>query len=223
MQRIGIIGAGRFGMVLAQSLAERGADVLLMDADRDKINRVSSSISKAVRGDATDADALTEAGFGECDSVVVAIGGSMEASILATIMLKEMNIREIVARAESDIHGKVLERVGADRVVHPNRDMARRVARSIWAPTVLDYFQISDGVSIMEVIAPKRFIGKSLAESKIRNELGVTVLALRRAPDADGKRTRIVTPTGNDVIEEGDSLTVFGDDKHLRKLERLGS
>jgi trk system potassium uptake protein TrkA len=221
MQRIGIIGAGRFGAELASGLAEKGAEVLVLDKDGPRVKSVSSVVHKAVQGDATNADALVEAGLTQCDAVVVAIGSNMESSVLSTIILKELKVPLIVAKASSDIHGKVLERVGADRVVYPNKDMAVRLARSLWAPTVLDYFEISDGVSIMEMKAPKRFVGKNLVEAKIRNVHGLTVLALRRAPGSDGKREKLVAPAGDAIINAGDTLTLFGTNQNLEKLQEL--
>jgi len=220
MQRVGIIGAGRFGSVLAQSLAERGVEVLLLDRSAEAVKRMTNAVSRPVQGDATNANALTEAGFADCDSVVVAIGGNMEASILATIVLKEMKVKHVVARAESDIHGKVLERVGADRVIYINRDMARRLAMHLWAPTVLDYFEIADGVSIVEMKAPRKFWGKTIAGLNIRPEYGVTIMTIRRK-NAEGKVENLVTPTGEDAIEEEDILVVFGADANVKKLEQL--
>ncbi len=219
MQRIGIIGAGRFGEALAMWLVQKGAEVLLMDSSRDKVKRLSSVVTRAAQGDATNADALREAGFTDCNAVVVAIGENLEASVLATIMLKELEVPQIIAKAASDVHGRVLQRVGADRVVYPERDVARRLARSLWAPTVLDYFEMSDGVSIMEMEAPEEMFGKTLAEAKIRNVMGLTVLAVKRTR-TNGETERIVAPPSDAVIRKGDSLTVFGTDKNLEKLHR---
>ncbi|MBN1670782.1 MAG: TrkA family potassium uptake protein [Kiritimatiellae bacterium] len=221
MQRIGVIGMSEFGFVLAESLAEKGADVLVLDHDREKVKRMAGIVPKAVEGDATDAEALEQAGFADCDIAVVAIGSDMEASILATIILKEMKVPEVLSRAASDLHGKVLERVGADRVVYPSKDMARRLARSLWAPTVLDYVEVSEGVSILQMKAPQRWVGKTLNEAEIRQSHGVTVLGIRRAPDADGRTHYLAAPTGADVIVQGDTLTLFGPDKCLQKVERL--
>ncbi len=222
MQRIGIIGAGRFGVTLATSLAELGGEVVLMDCDREKIKRFSGDVAKAVEGDATAEEALRQAGFSECDAVVVCIGANMEASILATITLKEIKARYVIAKAISEMHGKVLERVGADRVIYLNREMARRVARSLMRPGVLGYFEVSDGVGIMEIKAPRRMIGKTLAQAKIRNVLGLTVLSLTREADAAGKTEKIVAPGGEVVINKGDNLAVFGPDKNLEKLREQG-
>jgi len=220
MKRIGIIGGGHFGSALAACLAEKGAEVVLLDNDRETIRQLASVVSRAVQGDATNRDAISEAGMPDCDAVVVSIGTNMEASIMATMILKELKVKLVVAKAASDVHGKVLERLGADRVIYPHRDMAERLANSLWAPTVLDYFEISDGVSIMEVKAPKWLIGQSIADSKIRNVIGATVLSVIRAPDAQGRQEKIVPPSGDTRVMDGDTLILFGTDKDLEKLKQ---
>ncbi len=219
MQRIGVVGAGRFGTVLALSLAERGAEVIVLEEDRGKVQSIADFVTRAVQGDASQASALAEAGFKDCDTVVVALGSNMEGSILSTIHLKELNVPTVVARAESDIHGKVLDRVGADQIVNPNKERAQRLARALIAPSVFDYFEISEGVGVIEIKAPSRLVGKSLAEARIRNVYGGTVLSLRRGGDGEGEQHNIVAPTAEDVIEEGDKLVIFGPEKELRRLE----
>ena len=224
MRRIGIIGGGRFGASLSEALAEHGMEVLLLDRDRDIVDRMAGVVAKAMQGDATDEATLDAAGFRDCDMVVVAVGTDMESSVLATLSLKEMHIQTVIAKASSDIHGKVLSRVGADRVIYPNKDMARRLARTLVAPSVLDYVEVSDGVSVLEIAAPLEYVGKTMAESKIRKSYGVTVLVLRRAPQTDGTQETIISPTADDVFALGDTMVVFGTDDKLRRLEKeLGS
>jgi len=219
MRKIGIIGGGRFGSTLATCLGQQGMEVLFMDRDRDVVQRLSSAVSKAVQGDATDAQALGEAGFGNCDAVVVAMGSSLEASILATMALKELKVAHVVAKASSDNAGKVLERVGADRIVYPERDRAARLARTLVARTIIDYIQVSPGTGIMEIDAPPPFIGKPLAETRIRSVYGLTVLEIRRGRDGQATE-RILAPSGEDVIAAGDGLVLFGSEENLRRLTR---
>lgn len=218
MRRIGILGAGEFGSCVATGLVEKGVEVIILDRDRDKIQRMSSVVAKAVEGDATRLDTLSQAGLGECDAAVVSLGPV--ASVTATLLLKEMHVPTVFAKADTDLEGRILSRVGADEVVYPNRDRAVRLARALSGEMALDYFEISKGVSIAEMKAPWYFCGKTLAESKIRNIHGVTVLAIRRPSGPRGKRKDNIEPGNEDMIEEGDTLVVFGPNEKLEKLAK---
>lgn len=220
MKRIGIVGAGRFGSSLAQSLAERGVEVLILDRSRDVVDHMAGIVAKAMEGDATEEGTLEAAGFGDCDITVVAIGSDMESSVLATLMLKDMKVQCVIAKAASDIQGKVLQKVGADQIVYPDRDMAARLARSLVSPSVLDYVEVAEGISVLEIAAPLTFVGKTLGELQIRKNYGVTVLVLRRAEQAEGKPETIVSPDSDDTIELGDTIVIFGLDEKLRRLEQ---
>lgn len=218
MKRVGVIGAGRFGMSLAESLSRRGAEVVLLDNDRETVHRLASIVTKAVEGDASDMRALAGAGMQDCDTAVVAIGTDMEGSILATMNLKELKVPYIVAKAGSDRHGIVLERIGADLVVYPNKERAERLARSLLARSELDYFEISDGVSVVEMAAPGQFVGKTLLEGNIRQRHGVTVLAIKRGPGKGDNQESIFSPAADEVVREDDILVLFGPDKKLDAL-----
>lgn len=219
MKRIGIIGAGRFGMSLAESLANAGTEVLLIDRNRPAM-QLASEFATALQGDATQPHVLEEAGFGECDVVVVAIGSNMEASIMATANCKELGVANVVAKATSELHGKILRRIGADSVVYPDRDSAHRLARSIANHDAIDFFEVSDGYSIAEIEVPERIRGKTLAEADLRKRDGVTVLCIRRN-DADSKKPRkIIIPQADDVISADDRLIVFGE---ARRIDALSS
>jgi trk system potassium uptake protein len=219
MQRVGIIGGGRFGLALASCLVQRGVEVLLLDRDRAIVQRMMSVVSRAVEGDASETQTLIEAGFERCDTAVVAIGTDLEGSILATMNLKELKIRQVVAKASTELHGSVLQRVGADRVIYPDRDMAIRLARSIAAPSILDYIELSGGASIVEMKAPGELVGKTLAEAKIRNIYGVHILALRHK-GVDRAEETTIAPSGSDMIAEGDTLVLFGPDERIRNMSQ---
>ena len=217
MKRIGIIGAGRFGMSLAESLSNAGAEVLLIDRNRPAM-QMANEFSTAVQGDATQPHVLEEAGFGECDVVVVAIGSNMEASMMATANCKELGVPNVVSKATSELHGKILRRIGADSVVYPDRDSAHRLARAIANHDVIDFLEVSEGYSIAEIDVPDGFHGQTLAESDFRGKTGVTVLCIRRA-DPDPKKPRsIIIPRPTDVVEPDDRLIVFGETKKLDAL-----
>ena len=217
MKRIGIVGAGRFGMSLAESLANAGAEVVLIDRNRPAMQN-ASEFATALQGDATQRIVLEEAGFAECDVVIVAIGSNMEASIMATANCKELGVPNVVAKATSELHGKILRKLGADSVVYPDRDSAHRLARAIANHSVVDFLEVSEGYSIAEIDVPDGVRGLTLAEADLRKKNGVTVLCIRRA-DEDPKRPRkIVIPQASDTLEPGDRLIVFGETRRLDSL-----
>lgn len=219
MERIGIIGGGRFGTTLAMELTQKGGDVLFMDKARDVVQRMSGVVAKAVQGDATDIEALSEAGFGNCETVVVAIGSNVEASILATMALKDLRVARIIAKASTDTHGKVLERVGVSQIIYPERERALRLARTLAAQSIIDYIEVAAGSGIIEIQAPPMFQGKTLSEANIRGTYGLTVLAIHRAAGAEGRRQTLQVPSGSDLVQEGDILVLFGPDDKIRELE----
>ena len=217
MKRIVIIGGGRFGTALAEALAEAGADILLVDRDREIVQNMSEIVSEAVQGDATQDRVLEEIGIRDCDAVVVAISSNVEVSTLATANCKELGVPYVVAKAATDLHGRILKRIGADLVVHPDRDSARRLARSIASKGVSDFFELSEGHSLAEIAAPRKWHDKTLAEADVRRETGLTVLCIRRQ-DAGGGGLKAIMPGAGDKILSGDKLIVFGTSADIDKL-----
>ena len=218
MKKIGIIGAGRFGMSMAQALSESGVEVVLMDRNGSLVQSASSIVTHAVQGDATNARALEESGIGECDVAVVAIGSNIEASTLATANCKDLGVNEVIAKATSDLHGKILKKIGADQVIFPDRDSAHRLARSIIDHGAFDLLELSEGCSIAEIDVPESCVDKTLAETDLRKKTGVTVLCIRR-PAANPKKPReILIPTPTEKILAGDRLIVFGSTKQIDDL-----
>ena len=218
MKRVGIIGAGRFGLALAESLANAGLEVILIDRNRPAM-QTASEFATALQGDATQPHVLEEAGFGECDLAVVAIGSNIEASMMVTANCKELGITNVVAKATSELHGKILRRIGADSIVYPDRDSAHRLARAIANHDVVDFLEVSEGYSIAEVDVPDGIRGMTLAEADLRKKKGVTVLCIRRADQDPKKPSKVIFPQASDVIESDDRLIVFGE---TRKLDELG-
>jgi trk system potassium uptake protein TrkA len=215
VKRVGIIGAGRFGLALAESLANAGMEVILIDRNRPAM-QAASEYTNALQGDATQPHVLEEAGFGECDLVVVAIGSNIEASTMATANCKELGVPNVVAKAASELHGKILRRIGADTVVYPDRDSAHRLARAIAKGDVIDFLEVSEGYSIAEIGVPDGMIGKSLAETDFRKTTGMTVLCVRRADPADPIKPRnVVIPQASEILQADDKLIVFGETKKL--------
>ncbi len=214
MKRVGIIGAGRFGSSLAESLCNGDIEVLLIDRNRPAMQN-ASEFATAVQGDATQPHVLEEAGFGECDLAVVAIGSNIEASMMATANCKELGIPRVISKATSELHGKILRRIGADAVIYPDRDSAHRLAKSITSHSPVDFLEVSEGYSIAEIDVPAFAEGKSLSESDFRNATGFSVLCIRRAAQEAGKPRKTIMPQPSDVLASGDKLIVFGETKRL--------
>ncbi|RKO67628.1 MULTISPECIES: potassium channel family protein [Desulfofundulus] len=212
MKQFAVIGLGRFGSSVARTLARMGYDVLAVDTNEERVNAITDEVTYAVCVDAMDEQALKSLGLRNFDVVIVAIGQEVQSSILVTVMLKEMGVPRVVAKAVTELHGKVLQRVGADMVVFPERDMGVRVAHALVSKNILDQINLSPDYSIVELMAPPEFVGKTLQESAMRREYGVTVLAIRRGEEI------IISPGARQVINEGDILVALGRNEKLRTL-----
>ncbi len=222
MRRVGIIGAGRFGMALAQSLAESGTEVLLLERNGALVQRALEVVSESVQGDATSARILEEAGFAECDVAVVAIGSNIEASTLALANCKDLGIPLVYAKASSELHGKILLKLGADQVIYPDRDSAHRLAHTIMSGGAFDLLEVSEGCSIAEIDVPDSCADKTLAQADLRKKTGVTVLCIRRLDENPKKPRAVLIPGPNDQIHADDKLIVFGTRKQIDALSGEG-
>lgn len=209
-----IIGLGRFGASMARTLSEAGHEVLGVDSREDLVQDISGVITQAVQADATDEKVLRSLGAANFDIGVVAIGEDIQSSILCTLLLKELGIKYVIAKARNQLHGKVLKKIGADRVVFPERDMGVRVANNLVSTNLLDYIELSDDYSIMEFTAPSFVIGKSLEQLKLPTKFGINVLAIKRGP-----KDINITPRADDIITEGDILVLAGENKQLKRME----
>ncbi len=198
-------------MSLAEALADTGTEVLLVDRNSALVQNALKKVTWSVQCDGTNASALESAGIKECDTVVVAIGSNIEASMLVTANCKELGVETVISKATSEIHGKILDKLGADHIVYPDRDSARRLARNITEHNAYDLLEISKGLSLAEIDVPEACVGKTLAEADLRKKNGVTVLCIRRPdPKSDRKPMQIVIPGPNDDFMENDKLIVFG-------------
>jgi trk system potassium uptake protein TrkA len=208
----GVIGLGRFGYHVARTLAQGGAEVIACDVDEEKVREVSEYVSLAYVLDATDAKALKESGIANVDTAVVSIGENIEASILIVVQLKELGVKEVVAKAVNPLHGKVLEKLGVDRVVYPEKEMAIRVAHSLLAGEFIEEIPIGEKHSLFELKAFDFMLGKTLRELDIRRRFGVSVLAIKRGENL------IVNPVGDEKILPGDILVVLGTTEQLSTM-----
>ncbi len=209
-----VIGLGRFGSSVCRELSLEGMDVLAIDKDENKINEFKKIAHHAVIADSTDEDTLKELGIKNIDHVIVAIGDNIQASILTTVILSELGIKKITVKAQNDYHEKILNKIGAHQVVHPERDMGKRIAHSIMSNNILDYLELSDEHSIVEVIAGKRMIGKTLIDLDIRANYGCNVVAIK-----EGKNIN-VSPNATDLIKPDDILIVIGSDDDISRFEK---
>ncbi len=210
-----VIGAGRFGSSVACTLFGLGHDVMVVDKDEALIQQISNEVTDAVTANAASEAGLRALGVSDFDAVVLAIGFDVQASIMAAILLMEMGAKRIVAKAQTELHGKVLSKVGVDQVVFPERDMGHKLARSLIAPTIIDLIELSDDYSVVEIKAPPEMIGKTLLKLNLRARYGVSVIALRRCYN---NCDPIISPAADDVIEEDDIIVAIGRNKNLAKL-----
>jgi trk system potassium uptake protein TrkA len=209
-----VIGLGRFGSSIAKTLYNLGYDVLGIDSDEEIVQSMSDSITHAVQADATDENTLKALGVRNFDVGIVSIGQDIQASILVTLILKEMGIKFVVAKAQNELHGKVLYKIGADRVIFPERDMGIRVAHNLVSSNILDYIELSPDFSIVEITAIPEWYDKTLKELDMRVKHGLNVMAIKRNEDV------LVSPKADDVILKGDILVVVGQNKDIEKLEK---
>ncbi|MRG85565.1 potassium channel family protein [Salinibacillus xinjiangensis] len=209
-----VIGLGRFGGSICQELSKEGMQVLAIDMDPDRVDDFKDIASHAVIADTTDEKVLKELGIRNIDHVIVAIGDNIQSSILTTIILKELGIKKITVKAQNDYHEKVLIKIGADYVVHPERDMGKRIAHHIISSNVLDYLELSDEHSVVEVKAGVKMGGKTLIDLDIRARYGCNIVAIKRG------REVIVSPMATEEIHHDDVLIVIGADKDISRFEK---
>ncbi|OLN22353.1 potassium transporter Trk [Domibacillus antri] len=209
-----VIGLGRFGGSICRELSEQGMEVMAIDIDEDRVNEFASIASHAVVADTTDESVLKSLGIRNFDHVIVAIGDDIQSSILTTLMLKEVGVKKVTAKAQNDYHEKVLIKIGADQVVHPERDMGRRIANNIVSNNVLDYLELSDEHSIVEIVANESLAGNTLIDLDIRARYGINIVAIKRGKEI------LVSPQAAEPILLKDILIVIGADKDIDRFEK---
>jgi len=223
-----VIGAGKFGSSVAITLSKLGYEVTILDKDKEKIQNMSSSVTQAIQLDAMDEKALKSVNIEEADVAIVSIGKQMAASILITMMLKEMGISKVVTKAISEAHGKVLSRIGADRIVFPEREMGIKLANALISPTLFDYVEIAPGYDIIEVNAPKFLWEKTLSEARVRSKYQIEIIAIKQTvPRLDGSGDTTleeeinIVPPADTLIHDGDRVVIIGaKDKVARFREK---
>jgi len=215
MGRYAVIGLGKFGATVVRTLHERGHEVVAIDRDRGRVQEVRDTSTQAIEANCTDQDTLRALGLQDADAVVVSLGEQMDASILVTLYLKELGLKEIVVKAVSEDHGKILHLIGATEIVHPERDTARRVARGLGLRSIVEYLPLAADSSLVEVQVPAEFLGKTLAELEIRKRYQVLVVAIKRGEGL------VIATGGDERLLPGDILVLIGKDSDLDKVGRL--
>jgi trk system potassium uptake protein TrkA len=213
-KQFAIIGMGRFGSSVARTLYNLNYEVLAIDSDENRTQEVINMVTHAVQADSTDEEALRALGVRNFDVVVVAIGQDIQASILTTLILKDMGVKMLVAKAQNELHGKVLAKIGADKVIYPERDMGHRVAHNLISPNILDHIELSDDYSIVDLQVGPSLIGKNLRQLDIRNKFQCNVMGIK---SQSGKMN--IAPHAEDLIKENDVLVVVGKNEDLQKFE----
>jgi len=209
-----VIGLGRFGGSICEELSMEGMKVLAIDRSEQRINEFKDIATQSIILDSTDEQALKEIGIKNIDHVIVAIGDDIQASILTTVILSDLEVKKITVKAQNDYHAKILTKIGAHQVVHPERDMGKRLAHSIISNNILDYLELSEDHSIVEVKVSNKMIGKSLIELDVRKNYGCNVVAIKR-----GKKMN-VSPNAHDGLLPEDILIIIGADEDISKLEK---
>lgn len=224
MARFAVIGMGRFGVSLATNLTSGGSEVVAIDADKRVVENVKDEVTLAVTLDATDEHALRSLNLERVDAAIVCIGESFEANQLATLLLKKIGVKMVIAKATTPMQRHILQLIGADQVVSPEEEMGAKLAKHLLVPRALDMIPLAEGFSIMEFKTPAAFVGKALKDLKLRQRYSINVIAIKKHHITENDDSPLVLatidnlPTPASVIEENDFLIVIGHEDALKKL-----
>lgn len=217
MKSFAVIGIGRFGASVARELFQRGNEVLVVDNDEDAVQRIKDEVTHAVVGDATEESVLRAIGARNFDCAIVSIASDIQDSVLVTLLLKEMGVKFVIAKSQSKLHTKVLERIGADKVVFPEMDMGQRLAQTLSNDSIIDFIELSPDFSIVEIVPPAKWLGQTLADLNVRARFGVNVLAIR----GDDGHIITISPSADQIINAGDVLIVVGENSTIEQLDKM--
>ncbi len=211
-----VIGMGRFGQAVAKCLTNLGKEVLAVDSSAELVNEVAPFVTHAIQADATDEKTLATLGIKNFDVAVVTMGDNLQASILITMMCKEMGVNFVLSKAQNELHAKVLRKTGADKVVFPERDMGMRVAHKLADSRVLDYVEMADDLRIMDIDVIDAWVGKGLGDLNFRQKYNVNVIAIKKP-----NKQINTSPNSADILEKGDMLIIAGNKESASKLELI--
>lgn len=217
MKRFAVIGLGNFGFHAAKALFEDGNEVIAIDTDKARVQAIDPHCTEAVVLDSTDKEALKSLGLENMDGVIVSTGTKISTSVLICLYLQEIGVKKILAKALDDDHGKILRRVGATEIIHPERDMAVRISRSLSRPNVLDFIPLAEEFDLIQVGPPRDFIGKSLKDLNLRAKYNVHIIAIKELVPENF----ILVPSANFVIKDSDILIMLGKSEDIRRIKAL--
>ena len=227
-KQIGVIGLGTFGSNVAKELFKKGFPVLAIDHEEDIVNKISPFVTQSVMAEATDDNSLKQAGIADCDTVIISMGEDIETSILATLIAKDLGVKNVIVKCVSVWHSKIAVKIGADKVIYPELEMAKKLAQSMASPNILEQIEFSKDHNLVEIIAPKDFWGKTIKDTNVRNQYGINIIAIKRhVPvinedgQSDIKEETNVAPGPDDEILENDVLVIVGKDENLEKFKKL--
>ncbi|MBN1383941.1 MAG: TrkA family potassium uptake protein [Elusimicrobia bacterium] len=228
MKQVAVIGLGTFGAAVAKELSNRKVQVLAIDINEEKIEEFSSIVTQAVVADATDEKTMRELGIQELDTVVIATGENREASILATLIFKEMEIKHIIAKGLDALHARVLQKCGADKIVFPERDMGAKLAEMLVSPNIVDKIRISSEYNLAEVMVPKAFINETIKNLDIRAKYKLHIIGIKRKEptvsedgDTDFSEELVIAPPPSEVLQDGDTLVIIGKYPDIEKIKKV--
>lgn len=217
MKRFAVIGLGNFGFYAAKALYEEGNEVVAIDSDKARVQAIDAYCSEAIVLDATEKDALKALGLESMDGVIVSTGTKISTSILICLYLQEVGAKKILAKALDDDHAKILKRMGASEIIHPERDMALRISRSLSHPNVLEFIPLADEFDLVQVGPPRAFIGKSLKDLNLRAKYNVHIIAIKELVPENF----ILVPPASFVIKDSDIMIMLGKTEDIRKIKAL--
>lgn len=209
-----VIGLGRFGGSICRTLSDEGIEVLAIDKNEERVNEYSMIASHAAVGDTTDESCLKSLGIRNFDHVIVAIGDDIQSSILTTLILKELGVPHITAKAQNDYHEKVLRKIGADQVVHPERDMGKRIANNMASGNIVDYLELSAEHRLVEIVTNGKISGHTIMDLDFRRKYGLNIVAIKRGENI------IVSPQAKETLRFNDVLVVIGNDHDISRFEK---
>ncbi len=224
-----VIGLGRFGRSVAIALAESGHEVLAIDRNESRVSEIEEQVSQALIMDSTNDKALKTIGVQDFDWVIVAISSDIESSILTTLLVKELGAKKVLSKAGSDVHARILKKIGADRVVFHEREMGQKIAESLVSPRIFDIIELSKDYAIVEIVAPNFLEGKTIRESGVRSKYGIYIIAIKRkipemSPDGkiEYEEEIMVAPDPDEEILKGDVLVVLGSTENIKRFKEHG-